>query len=227
MPTIATSAEDTVTALEPHPDEDEADSAVAEESPTEEPESASKEAPRLAADSARTTRQLSISLRGLAVGAVILLVAVAAGVLGWLYVDAKGQLNAQAQEASNRERAESLAMDYAVNAAEMDYQDFAGWKVKLVKGTSPELKEKLTKAANSMEQVLAPLQWRSTARPLAARVRSSAGGVYTVDSFVSVLTKTVQAPEGLQSTATYSISIDSRNDWQITDVGGVDAALGR
>ena len=109
----------------------------------------------------------------------------------------------------------------------MDYKDFAAWKVNLVKGTSPELNEKLTKAADSMEQVLAPLQWRSTARPLAAKVRSSAGGIYTVDSFVSVLTKTLQAPEGLQSTATYSVTLDSRNNWQITDVGGIDSALGK
>jgi Mce-associated membrane protein len=109
----------------------------------------------------------------------------------------------------------------------MDYQDFNTWKVKLVNGTSPELKDKLTKAADSMEQVLAPLQWKSTAKPLAAKVRSNAGGIYTVDSFVSVLTKTMQAPDGLQSTATYSITVDSNNDWQITDVGGIDSALGK
>jgi hypothetical protein len=109
----------------------------------------------------------------------------------------------------------------------MDYQDFNGWKVKLVNGTSPELKDKLTKAADSIQQILAPLQWKSTARPLAAKVRSEAGGIYTVDAFVSVLTKTMQAPDGLQSTATYSITLDSKNNWQITDVGGIDAAVGK
>ncbi len=44
--------------------------------------------------------------------------------------------------------------------------------------------------------------------------------IYVVDSFVSVQTKTVQAPEALQSTATYSTTIDSNNNWLITDVGG-------
>ena len=144
-----------------------------------------------------------------------------------MYADARSQLGDLAREASDNERAESIAMDYAVNAAELDYQDIAGWKAKLVNGTTPELKDKLTKAADSMEQILAPLQWKSTARPLAATVRSNAGGIFTVDAFVSVLTKTMQAPEGLQSTATYNITIDSRNNWQITDVGGVDAALGK
>lgn len=172
-------------------------------------------------------RRISISLRS-AVSALAIGVLVAAvGVLGWLYLSAQSRLDEQSREAANRTRAEELAMDYAVNAAQMDYKDFAGWKVNLVKGTSPELSEKLTKAADSMEQVLAPLQWRSTARPLAAKVRSSAGGIYTVDSFVSVLTKTMQAPEGLQSTATYSVTLDSGNNWQITDVGGIDSALGK
>jgi hypothetical protein len=173
------------------------------------------------------SRQIAISLRGLVIGAVTSLLIAATAVLGWLYIDAKGQLDANARESANRDRAETVAIDYAVNAADMNYQDFAGWKTKLVNGTSPELKDKLAKAADSMEQVLAPLQWKSTARPLAAKVRSSTGGIYTVDAFVSVLTKTLQAPEGLQSTATYNVTIDSRNGWQITDVGGVDAALGR
>ncbi len=172
-------------------------------------------------------RQISISVRAMIIAVLVCLLAGTAGVLGWLYVGAQGKLDAQSREAANRDRAEETATDYAVNAAAMDYQDFNGWKVKLVKGTSPDLKTKLTKAADSMEQVLAPLQWKSTARPLAAKVRSSTGGIYTVDAFVSVLTKTMQAPDGLQSTATYSITIDGRNNWQITDVGGIDSALGK
>ena len=181
----------------------------------------------VAAQPSTAPRRVSVSLRAVIVAVAICLLTVAAGVLGWLYLGAQDKLDAQAREASNRQRAEDIATDYAVNAADMDYQDFKAWKVKLVNGTSPELKDKLTKAADSMEQVLAPLQWKSTAKPLAAKVRSNAGGVYTMDSFVSVLTKTMQAPDGLQSTATYSITVDSNKGWQITDVGGVDSALGK
>ena len=118
-----------------------------------------------------------------------------------------------------------MALDYAVNAAAMDFKDLGAWKSRLVEGTSPQLKEKLSKAADSMEQILVPLQWNSTAKPLVAKVRSQEGGIYVVDAFVSVLTKTVQAPEGLQSTATYSITLDGNNNWQITDVGGIDAVM--
>ena len=178
-------------------------------------------------DNTKAPRQLSVSLRGFIVGLIIVVLAAAAAVFGWLYADATSQLNARDLATNNRTHAEEIASNYAVHAAEMDYQDFNGWKLKLVNGTSPELKDKLTKAADSMQQILAPLQWKSSARPLAAKVRSDNGGIYVVDTFVSVLTKTMQAPDGLQSTATYSVTLDSKNNWQITDVGGIDAALGK
>jgi Mce-associated membrane protein len=172
-------------------------------------------------------KRLSVSVRSLVYSAVIVVLAVAVGVLTWLYVGAMGQLGAQSAAAANEQRAKDVALNYAVNAAQMNFKDFGAWKVKLVDNTTPELKDKLDRAATDMEQVLAPLQWDSTARPLAAAVRSDAAGIYVVDTFVSVLTKTMQAPEGMQSTATYGITIDSNNGWQISDVGGIDAVLGQ
>ncbi|MBU9762566.1 hypothetical protein FR943_01695 [Mycobacterium sp. TNTM28] len=175
---------------------------------------------------AAAPRQISVSLRTLVVSALIAVLAVAVGVLSWLYLDARSELGEQARRTADNQRAEQVALDYAVNAAQMDYRDLNAWKARLVAGTSPELKAKLGGAADSMEQILGPLQWQSTAKPLTAVVRSSTGGVYVVDSFVSVLTKTTQAPDGLQSTATYSVTIDSNADWLITDVGGIDAVVG-
>lgn len=173
----------------------------------------------------RARLQLSISVRGLVIGALVATLVVAVGVLAWLYIGEKHKLNAQARQSENIAHAEKVALDYATNAAAMNFQDLNGWKAKLVAGTGPELKDRLSKAADQMEQVLVPLQWNSTARPLAAKARSSTGSVYVVDSFVSVLTKTAQGPDPLQSTATYSITVDSSKDWQITDVGGIGAAL--
>lgn len=174
----------------------------------------------------KARRQVPISIRAFVYGAIACALVATVGVLAWLYIGALGKLDAQARETSNKERAEEIALDYAVRGAKMDYRDLNPWKADLVKGTSPELKDKLTKAAAEMEQIFTPLQWNSTAQPLVAKTRSDTGGVYIVDAFVSVLTKTVQAPEGLQSTATYSLTIDSNKDWQISDVGGIAAALG-
>lgn len=200
---------------------------------TDPAEAEANELPRQVAAEAKTDveskpapKSVSVSLRVLVAGVAIAVLAVAVAALSWLYLDARSQIKAQATRSDNAAHAEKIALDYAVNAATMDFKDLRGWHVRLVAGTSPELTKKLSDAGTSMEQVLVPLQWSSTAQPLVAKVRSVNGGIYVVDSFVSVQTKTVQAPEALQSTATYSTTIDSNNNWQITDVGGIGSAMG-
>lgn len=174
----------------------------------------------------RTGRRVSVSVRTLLVGTVIVSLVAVVGVMTWLYFGTRTKLDDQTRQADDSRHAEQISLDYAVNAAIMDYQDLGPWKESLVKNTTPELTEKLTKAATAMEQLLLPLKWNSSAKPLAAKVRSHDNGVYVVDAFVSVMTKTVQATDSLQSTATYSITVDSNNAWHITDVGGIASAVG-
>lgn len=213
------------------------DNEADQESPAPQPDSAAtKVNDSVAADTmespidpgpSRGRRSISIGIRSLMVAMVILILSAAVGTLTWLYVGAERTLDAKAAESANDARVEKIALDYAVNAATMDFNHLQDWKVKLVAGTSQELNEKLSKAGDSMQQILVPLQWTSTAEPLVASVRSSTGGVFVVDCFVSVKTKTVQAAEPLQSTATYSVTIDSNKDWQITDVGGIGSVVGK
>lgn len=177
-------------------------------------------------DETKTARRVSISLRSLLTAAVIVALVAGVSVMTWLYVGVKHELDAESRQSADRARAEQIALDYATNAAAMNFKDIAAWKAKLVAGTSQELSTRLSGAADQMEQILVPLQWVSTAQPLAAKVRSNAGRSYTVDAFVSVLTKTAQGPDPLQSTATYSVTIDTNQDWKITDVGGIGAAVG-
>lgn len=171
-------------------------------------------------------RRISVSVRGLSVGVLITLLVAALGVMTWLYIGANGKVHAQAHQASDNARAEQIALDYAVRAAIMDYKDLGPWKHALVEGTTPELGKKLSDAATAMEQILLPLQWSSSAKPLAAKVRSYDKGLYVVDAFVSVMTKTVQAPQTLQSTATYSVTINPGDGWKISDVGGIGQVVG-
>ncbi|ORW41850.1 hypothetical protein AWB90_21145 [Mycobacterium paraense] len=177
----------------------------------------------------RNQRRLSISVSasGLLYAALIAALVGALATFVWLYVDVRHELDAQARRSDGNAHAEKVALDYAVNAATMNYQDLNGWKTKLVAGTSPELNDKLSKAAESMQQILVPLQWTSSARPLIAKVRSNTAGIYVVDCFVSVQTKTVQAPDPLLSVATYSLTLDSNKNWLITDVGGIGALTGQ
>jgi Mce-associated membrane protein len=171
-------------------------------------------------------RRVSLSVRTLLVSILILVLVAGVAVMTWLYFGERGKVEAQQSQVANYHHAEQIALDYAVNAATMNFQDLNTWKGKLVNGTTPPLNDKLTKAATSMQQILVPLEWNSTAQPLVAKVRSDTNGIYVIDTFVSVLTKTTQAPDSLQSTATYSITIDGNNGWQISDVGGIGAVAG-
>jgi hypothetical protein len=197
---------------------------VADVPPEDVPDAQTDEAPD-ETKTPRPPRSISFSVRSLVIAALIAILVGAAGTMTWLYIGAQRRLDAQATESANDAHAEKIALDYAVNAATMDYKDLQAWKVKLVAGTSQELNKKLSDAANSMEQIMVPLEWTSTAEPLVAKVRSRTNGAIIVDCFVSVQTKTVQASEALQSTATYGLTIDSNNQWLITDVGGVGSVI--
>lgn len=176
-------------------------------------------------ESQRGSRRISLSLRTLVVTCLLIALLAVAGATTWMYFGERSKVQAQQSQAADYQRAEDIALDYAVNAATMNFQDLNAWKGKLVAGTTPALNDKLTKAATQMEQLLVPLEWNSTSQPLVAKVRSDVNGIYVVDTFVSVLTKTTQAPDNLQSTATYSITIDSNDNWQISDVGGIGAVV--
>ena len=197
---------------------------VAADSGASEEAAAERETPK--EGSARGQRRISISLRTLVFVTTIVGLIGAVVVMTWLYVGTNTKLDAQAQQARDETHAEQIALDYAVRAAIMNHQDLGPWKKALVEGTTPELTQRLSEAANAMEQILLPLQWTSTAKPLAAKVRSHENGVYVVDAFVSVMTKTVQAAENLQSTATYSVTVDPANGWKISDVGGIAQIVG-
>ncbi|MFX0578486.1 hypothetical protein [Nocardia nepalensis] len=167
----------------------------------------------------------AIKVKTLVVGGLIALLVITSAVLGWQLHTRQNRLDELHTEAADRAHAEQVALDYAVGAANMDFKDLQSWQTRLTKGTTPEMSNKLEQAAASMEQIITPLQWTSTSTPIVAKVRSEANGLFAVDCFVSVLTKNAQAPDGVQSTATYRLTIDKSHDWTITEVGGIDTAL--
>lgn len=167
----------------------------------------------------------SIQLKTLMISAAVVVLVAVVAVLGWQVHAKSSDLAAVNQQSQDRSHAEQIALDYATGAAEMDFHDLSAWRGRLTKGTTPELSNRLTQAAASMEQIISPLQWTSTAKPIAAKVRSETNGAYSVDCFVNVLTKNSQAPDGINSTATYRLTIDGKHDWKITDIAGIDSAL--
>lgn len=176
---------------------------------------------------AKKARSFQIGAVPLALGVLALALAIAVGVLGYVVTDRGNTIDTMKSQAADTVHAEKVALDYATGAAQMDYNDLAAWNKRLTSGTSKELSAKLTDAATAMEQVIVPLQWKSTSSPVASTVKSHDGDVFVVAAFVSVNTKNAQAPDGVQSTASYTVTVDRSRDWLITDVGGVDAAVGQ
>lgn len=221
-----TAVQSVAAASEPEPDVDPSDGAESD-GPADDVDESGANSQIESITPGKAGRRVSVSLRAL-VGAVIVLALIAGlGVMSWLYIGARADLKEDARQAADNGRAEQIALDYAVGAAKINYEDLNTWSTGLVKGATPDLKEKLSTAEKSMEQILIPLQWNSTALPLAAKVRSNVNGVYVVDAFVGVDTKTIQSPDGLQSTATYRITIDTGQDWQISEVGGIGSVVGQ
>ncbi|MBS9375070.1 hypothetical protein [Rhodococcus sp. B50] len=173
-------------------------------------------------DIVRESTRRRLPMQGIVVAVGVLLVA-ALAVVGWQWNDARNERDTLLSDAATRTAAEQVALDYALGAAEMDFRDLDAWRARLTSGTTPELTDRLGKAATSMEQIIVPLQWTSTAEPITAKAVSGPDGTFTVDCFVSVRTTNAQAPEGIVSTATYRLGMNNRDGWTITEISGVGA----
>lgn len=193
-------------------------------------------APKVAAPAEQKPAPSGIVVTPLMLGlaAVVVLLAVAATAFGFLWQsaasdrdDARDQLAAITATQETDARAQDVAKKYAIGAATIDYQNLAAWRTALTAGTTDELANQLREASTQFEQVVVPLQWQSTATPLGTIVTSNKDGLITVNVFLNMITKSTQRPEGIPSTATYTLTIDTKQDWKISDVSGMDAALNR
>lgn len=162
------------------------------------------------------------SIAWVAAGSALL---VAACVLAGFLIAARGEISDNRSAAARDAHAEQVATDYAVGASTINFADLNSWLGRLKAGTTPQLANKFEATAPQLQQILGPLKWTSNAAPIAAKVLSADGGVYKVDVFLNVNSTTVQNPNGGQTTVTYSVAVDSRADWKISDVGGTGAAL--
>jgi len=171
---------------------------------------------------ARTRTRLSernVSLKAMLLTGAGLALAGLIAALVWMLVDKSAEIDDMHAAAADRAHAEQVALDYATGAADMSYQDTAGWLERLTANTTPELSTRLRNAAGEMEQLLKPLQWTATPSPITAKVTSVDGNVFEVDAFVQIVTRNVQTPaDGIDTTATYRITIDKGQDWKITAI---------
>ncbi len=170
-------------------------------------------------------RAITIRVSTVLTWAVIAASVVAAGVFASLWLGAKNDLAQRDGRAADDKRVQQIATDYALGASTIDYRDTKAWFDKLKANTAPPLAAKFDASAPQLEQILMPLQWTSKATPITAVVLSENNGVFKANVFLNVTSTSAQTPQGVQTTVTYSLTIDKNSDWKITDVGGLDGAL--
>jgi Mce-associated membrane protein len=185
-----------------------------------------------AAASAPPAAGITVSPLAMGLAAVVVVLAVIATALGFMWSsasserdDARAELAAVNTTADENKRAEDVASKYAIGAATVDYQNLAPWRTALGANTTPQLSNDLQASATELEQVFVPMQWQSTATPLGSVVVSNNDGIIRANVFVNVITKSTQRPQGIPSVATYAVTVDTKQNWVITDVSGIDKAL--
>lgn len=180
---------------------------------------------KAAASKVKALTATSVSLRSILIGVVAVLLVGAMAFMGWQWSSSADEVDQLKATAADNVAAEKVALDYATGAADMSFENPDEWRTLLTKGTSPELSERLRRASTQMEQLLRPLQWSSSAQPIAAKVESVDGNTYEVVAFVNVQTKNVQAPSGIESTATYRVTMDKSQNWLITAISSTGSNL--
>lgn len=152
-------------------------------------------------------------------GAVVAVgLAIALFVLFGARDDATAEPAIQDTAAANSARAEQIAGEYALGVATIDYRDLDSWVARLKKNTSAELSDKYDRSAPGLRESFLSLQWTSTATPITAKAVSEESGAYRVTVALRITSTNRQYPDPNETGATYTIVVDPRADWKITDV---------
>ncbi|GGK58854.1 hypothetical protein [Nocardia camponoti] len=183
------------------------------------------EGAQVPAESNKGTVALKVS--SLLGGAVIAILAVIAIVLAALLLSSHNKLADRDAKAADNAKAEQIALDYATATGNVNYNDFNAWLTALKAGTAKPVADKFDAAAPRLQQIVTILKWTSTATPITAKVMSQDGDVFHVDAFIDTTTTNAQRPDPIRNTVLFTITVDKGQNWQITDVGGTDALLGK
>lgn len=189
----------------------------------EAPAASETEAPAPAAAATGKTVSLKLSTLGFAAAAVLLIAGIITTTTLW--VSARGDLKDRDNQAADDKHAEQVASDYAMGAANLNYADFNAWTARLKNNTTPALASKFDATGSKLQQILVPLKWTSSPTLLSSQVVGRDSGVYKVNVYLNVNSTNAQNPDGVLTTVYYTVNVDPKSDWKVTDVGGIDLPL--
>ncbi|MFE3191016.1 hypothetical protein ACFXHA_18535 [Nocardia sp. NPDC059240] len=186
------------------------------------PETTAVSEPAAPAAAAKT---VSIKLSALLTAAAGIALIAALVTVTVLWQSARSDLKSRDNQAADDKHAEQVASDYAMGAANLNYADFNAWTVRLKANTTPALAAKFDATASKLQEILVPLKWTSSPTLLSSQVVNHDNGVYKVNVYLNVNSTNAQNPDGVLTTIYYTVNVDPKGDWKVTDVGGMDLPL--
>lgn len=200
---------------------DRGDATSAAESATSQDVSASDEASP--PTSVAEQRWGSARLQVVAVGALVVVLAVLAGLFAYLYIDMRQAKTSLEDAATQRAQAAQAASDYTTKSLTYSYQNTDAFFTEVKENASDALVKRYDDVEPTLTQIMKQAKVQASGRVLATSVTGSASenrGEYTVLVFATQKTQNVQNPQPSElPTLLKVVVLKTDNGWQIQDYG--------
>ena len=162
-------------------------------------------------------------LRALVVSAVIVVLAVLAGVFAYLYAEADDAKSVLENDAAQRAAAAKAASDYTTKSLTYSYENTDAFFAAVKENAGEALIKRYDEVRPTLTQIMQQAQVQASGRVLATSVTGDTGdtdGKYTVMVFASQKTQNVQNPQPSELPTLLKVIVEkTAQGWQIQDYG--------
>ena len=163
----------------------------------------------------------SARLQVVAVGALVVVLAVLAGLFAYLYIDMRQAKTSLEDAATQRAQAAQAASDYTTKSLTYSYQNTDAFFTEVKENASDALVKRYDDVEPTLTQIMKQAKVQAAGRVLATSVTGSASenrGEYTVLVFATQKTQNVQNPQPSElPTLLKVVVLKTDNGWQIQD----------
>ena len=161
--------------------------------------------------------------RAVVVSAVIVVLAVLAGVFAYLYLEADEAKSVLENDAAQRAAAAKAASDYTTRSLTYSYQNTDAFFAAVKEDAGEALVKRYDEVRPTLTQIIQQAQVQASGRVLATSVTGETGdadGEYTVMVFASQKTQNVQNPQPSELPTLLKVVVTkTAQGWQIQDYG--------
>ncbi|CCQ18181.1 putative uncharacterized protein [Rhodococcus sp. AW25M09] len=156
--------------------------------------------------------------RAVVVSAVIVVLAVLAGVFAYLYLEADEAKSVLENDAAQRAAAAKAASDYTTRSLTYSYQNTDAFFAAVKEDAGEALVKRYDEVRPTLTQIIQQAQVQASGRVLATSVTGDADGEYTVMVFASQKTQNVQNPQPSELPTLLKVVVaKTAQGWQIQD----------